>query len=711
MSAAVMLTGVPTYTAQAASSGAWADTGKNYIVNGDFEYISKEKVISVIGDGHTIDEAYGFDWGGNVYIFPADGTMLHSEYWQKLQSIPSFDASKFGWSGSGEDSTLVDGFGVNTFNIPGTTVQLNYDGKTNNAYAELNANVVAGVYQDLTTVPGSIYKWRLKHCSYSNIIDDSMSVMIGAPGKETASEAKRVSVNGAGDTLGSVGTIIKTHDTSDANYQAAVINQHDYSSSWETYEGTYIIPAGQTKTRFTFKAIDGIAERSGNNLDDIQFTISYPLSFDFNGGVGDAFNATDDNYAGYFMNGDNVKVASVDVSTPMRDGYTFLGWSESKVAAATDKASYDKAKAAVVSTTKMSSSGRKLYAVWAKNPRVTFVDGSGNTLKTQTVTIGTGATAPTNPTRSGYTFTGWDVSYDKVYTDTTVTAKWAKNLTVTFTDGFGKTLKTQEVSPGTDATAPANPSADGYTFAGWDKAFTNVTQNLTVNAKWTKDPVVTFVDGFGTTLKTQVVKKGNAATAPTNPTHSGYTFKGWDKTFNNITADTTVTAQWTKNPTVTFTDGFGKTLKTEVVQPGGSATAPSNPSKKGYVYKGWDKAFTNVTTDITVNAKWSANKIVVTVPTKIAYDKMNIGNVSTSDSFDVTVDGDFSGNVTVSSKAGALKNSSGSTLTSASSSGSTPLVFAGKGKKKDTISIKGLVKTASVYEGTVSYFVDFEKPE
>lgn len=281
-----------------------------------------------------------------------------------------------------------------------------------------------------------------------------------------------------------------------------------------------------------------------------------------------------------------------DVKSPTLNGYTFLGWSKSKMAAATDKASYDKAKAAaatVASSTKMLSS-KTFYAVWVKKPTMTFVDGTGHTLTTSTLNVGTNATVPATPTRYGYTFTGWKGSY------------------------------------------------------------------------------------------------------------------------NNVYSDTTVTAQWIKNPIVTFTDGFGNTLKTEMVQPSGSATAPSNPSKKGYVYKGWDKPFTNVTKDITVNAKWSINKIIVTVPTKIAYDNMNVGNVSTSDSFDVTVDGDFSGNVTVSSKAGTLKNRSGATLNSTSLSGSTPLVFAGKGKKKDTISIKGLAKTASVYEGTVSYFVDFDKP-
>ena len=58
-------------------------------------------------------------------------------------------------------------------------------------------------------------------------------------------------------------------------------------------------------------------------------------------------------------------------------------------------------------------------------------------------------------------------------------------FTVTFTDGLGKTLKTQSVAASKAATAPAAPSRAGYTFAGWDKDFSNVRGNLTVNAKWT----------------------------------------------------------------------------------------------------------------------------------------------------------------------------------------------------------------------------------
>ena len=123
--------------------------------------------------------------------------------------------------------------------------------------------------------------------------------------------------------------------------------------------------------------------------------------------------------------------------------------------------------------------------------------------------------------------------------------------TVTFKDWNGTVLKTQQVEHGKAATAPANPTRTGYTFTGWDKAFTNVTANLVVTAQYSINTyTVTFKDWNGTVLKTQQVQYGGAATAPANPTRTGYTFTGWDKAFTNVTANLVVTAQYVQNEPV-----------------------------------------------------------------------------------------------------------------------------------------------------------------
>ena len=201
----------------------------------------------------------------------------------------------------------------------------------------------------------------------------------------------------------------------------------------------------------------------------------------------------------------------------------------------------------------MGATNMSVDVVYSANTyTVTFKDWNGTVLKTQQVQYGGAATAPANPTRAGYTFTGWDKAFNKVTADLVVTAQYSINTyTVTFKDWNGTVLKTQQVEHGKAATAPANPTRTGYTFTGWDKAFTNVTANLVVTAQYSANTyTVTFKDWNGTGLKTQQVQYGGAATAPANPTRTGYTFTGWDKAFTNVTADLVVTAQYVQNEPV-----------------------------------------------------------------------------------------------------------------------------------------------------------------
>ena len=267
---------------------------------------------------------------------------------------------------------------------------------------------------------------------------------------------------------------------------------------------------------------------------------------------------------------------------------------------------------------------------------VTFVDGlTGETIATDAVEEGKAATAPEAPAHEGYTFKGWDKDFSNLTADLTVTAQYEKNeeppkpaeYTVTFVDGLtGETISAVKVEEGKAATAPEAPTHEGYTFKGWDKDFSNVTADLTVTAQYEKNEeppkpteyTVTFVDGLtNETISTVKVEEGKAATAPEAPAHEGYTFKGWDKDFSNVTADLTVTAQYEKNEeppkpteyTVTFVDGLtNETISTVKVEEGKAATAPEAPAHEGYTFKGWDKDLSNVTTDLTVTALYEKNE-------------------------------------------------------------------------------------------------------
>ncbi|MBQ5487576.1 MAG: InlB B-repeat-containing protein [Clostridia bacterium] len=187
--------------------------------------------------------------------------------------------------------------------------------------------------------------------------------------------------------------------------------------------------------------------------------------------------------------------------------------------------------------------------------------------------------------------------------------------TVTFVDWDGAVLKTESVPEGGAATAPSDPSRVGYTFTGWDVDFSNVTSDLTVTAQYTINTyTVTFRDWDGTVLKVQTVEYGGDATPPADPVREGYTFTGWSGDYTNVTFDKNITAMYEINRyTVTFVDWNGAVLKTETVVYGGFATAPDDPSREGYTFIGWDVDFSVVTSDLTVTALYEENGPSVTL--------------------------------------------------------------------------------------------------
>lgn len=204
----------------------------------------------------------------------------------------------------------------------------------------------------------------------------------------------------------------------------------------------------------------------------------------------------------------------------------------------------------------------------------------------------------------------------KVKNGDTVYVKWTINkYTVTFMDGE-KVLETfTNVPHGDTVTAPEVPEKDGKTFSKWDKDFSKVTSDLTINAVYDVDTfTVTFKDGEQV-LETQTVEYEAAATAPDTARLSppeGMHFAKWDKDFSKVTEDIEVSAVYELNEyTVTFKNGE-TTLKTEMVKHGFAATAPNVYDTATKKFVGWDKSFDNVTSDIIVNAKFETKKFTLT---------------------------------------------------------------------------------------------------
>lgn len=204
----------------------------------------------------------------------------------------------------------------------------------------------------------------------------------------------------------------------------------------------------------------------------------------------------------------------------------------------------------------------------------------------------------------------------KVKNGDTVYVKWTINkYTVTFMDGE-KVLETfTNVTHGSAVTAPEVPKKDGKTFSKWDKPFDNVTSDLTINAVYDVDTfTVTFKDGEKV-LETQTVEYEAAATAPDTARLSppeGMHFAKWDKDFSKVTEDIEVSAVYELNEyTVIFKNGE-TTLKTEMVKHGFAATAPNVYDTATKKFVGWDKSFDNVTSDLIVNAKFETKKFTLT---------------------------------------------------------------------------------------------------
>ncbi|WP_202707443.1 InlB B-repeat-containing protein, partial [Sporosalibacterium faouarense] len=203
---------------------------------------------------------------------------------------------------------------------------------------------------------------------------------------------------------------------------------------------------------------------------------------------------------------------------------------------------------------------------------VTFKDYNGNELYKQTVTKGNKAIAPAAPTREGYTFTGWDKDFSNITSNLIITAKYKINqYKVSFESNGGSKVNLIIEDYGSKISKPTAPTKEGYTSGGWYKeaelknmwdfdSDTIPANDITLYAKWNiKAFTVTFTDYDKTIIKIETVNYGSSATAPENPTRSGYTFKEWDKDFSNITSDLTVTANYSKNSNSHKSSGGGKT--------------------------------------------------------------------------------------------------------------------------------------------------------
>ena len=217
---------------------------------------------------------------------------------------------------------------------------------------------------------------------------------------------------------------------------------------------------------------------------------------------------------------------------------------------------------------------------------VTFRDMDGTTLFVQYIEEGEAATPPADPTRTGYTFIGWDKDFSNITEDLVVTALYEINrYEVIFKDWDETILKTDSADYNTAATAPANPSHEGHEFIGWDKDFSHVSSDMIINARYAVNYYsVGFLNYDGTLLSEQSIAYNQAAMEPNVPTREGYTFIGWTADIKHITARTFAIALYEKDGiNVTYISEEGDTIVSEKVD----MHLPNAPIVSGKTFTGW----------------------------------------------------------------------------------------------------------------------------
>ena len=364
----------------------------DHIVNGSFDYPSVPSWTGLAGSSSNKNNK------GKRFATINPGTGKYGSGCAMSttgRAIPNWNRSNFAWN-STQGDVHYPGMSCEVGNV-----ELNYDSVHHNQFAELTADQQGtAIYQDVKVPPGTMMKWSLKHSSATSAYVDKMQVMIGEPYKETAQEATRIASEN-GNKVGEKMTTISTPTTSD----------RADNKKWDTYSGMYLVPDGVTTVRFTFKSVASAEWYSGNDLDDIEFSRSYKLTYDKNaadasgqvpsdttpdttqtasststGKVSDLVQRTTTHEDGsvtvktidtstdvvsgcqvYYPAGQRITLATMakdddcwDSSMLSRPGHTQLGWNQDRNAT--------QAQAQVT----MVEGGMTVYAVWVGNPVLTY---------------------------------------------------------------------------------------------------------------------------------------------------------------------------------------------------------------------------------------------------------------------------------------------------------------------------------------------------
>ncbi len=348
------------------------------------------------------------------------------------------------------------------------------------------------------------------------------------------------------------------------------------------YNKAATAPDVPVRTGYTLTGWDVVFNNVTSNLTvTAQYTpIEYTITYNLDGGIAN-------NPASYTIESETIALADA-----AKEGYKFDGW-------------YANAEFTGDAVTEILSGTTGNIELWAKyninTYTVTFNNWDSSLLKQETINYGSVATEPTSPARTGYTFSGWDVAFNNVTSDLTVTAQYtAVEYTITYNLDGGITNNPASYIIESETIALADAAKEGYTFDGWytnaeftGDAVTEILSGTTGNIElWAKYNINTYTVTFNnwdiSLLKQETINYGSAATEPTSPARTGYTFSGWDVAFNNVTSDLTVTAQYTAvEYTITYNLDGGITNNPASYIIESETIALADAAKEGYTFDGW----------------------------------------------------------------------------------------------------------------------------
>ena len=375
----------------------------------------------------------------------------------------------------------------------------------------------------------------------------------------------------------------------DNGTEATVITQ-DFNTKFET-------PAAPTKTGYTFAGWDSEVPETipaeNKNFKALWTINQYTFSFDSDGGSDVA--AITQNYG--------TKIESP--TAPTKTGYTFAGWVP-----------------AIPET--VPAENMSFKAQWTINQyTLTFDADNGTEATVITQNFGTKFDSPAAPTKTGYTFAGWDSEVPETIPaeNKSFKALWTINqYTFTFDADGGSDVAAITQNYGTKIETPAAPTKPGYTFAGWVPAIpeTVPAENMNFKAQWTINQYsLTFDAGNGTEATVITQDYGTKFDTPADPTREGYTFAGWDMDIpETIPAENmSFTAKWIANQyTLTFDSDGGSDVAAITQDYGTKIETPAAPTKTGYTFAGWDNEIpeTMPAESMSFKAQWTINQYTLT---------------------------------------------------------------------------------------------------